>query len=369
MQEKRRQIRFAIFSLLAVFSATILKAQNTEQQGISYKAIGGYAWAHSGKVSNLSAHIYGFKVGYRVKTANRRQWHRAFKKPIWGLDYMYLNYGKPNILGASHSFLSYINFPFIKYKKINTYIKLTSGLGYITRPFNLNTNISNWTIGSNLNINLGLEGELVYPISKKTELLLGAGLTHFSNGNFSKPNLGINTPVVSVGLTHYINDKKITTPEPDNLDTSKNNYSFSLAFGHKNADYIFPKRITVPIFQFKYLRSLTPKNKLGGGIDYFYDREFFYKNNRDKNISEATISDASELGIKISHELQWHIFSLITDLGYYIFNKNDIKGNFYQRIGVNFNFTENISAYSALKFHIRSADYFEVGLNYHIRKN
>lgn len=373
MQNKGRQIVKAVLlwlicSFLFVLPNATNAQQTTEKWGIAYKGMGGYVWAHTGQVTNLKAHVYGYSIGFRYKTANNKQWQRILNSPAWGVDYLYMNYGKPDILGSVHAVLPYMDFPMFRYKKWTLYLKTSVGLGYITKPFDANTNITNRTIGSHINAHMGLYWDFSYGINRNTDFLISGGITHFSNGNFNMPNLGVNTPNFSIGFTHYWGKKEITNPLPDDLDTSKHEYRFTIAAGKKNADYIFPKTIIPINIQFKYLYALSLKNKIGGGIDYFYDREYYYLNNRDKDYKKTPLDEASELGIKISHELQGKRMGLLSDLGFYLFNKNSFKSSFYQRLGFSYKVNREISVFTALKFYINSADYFEFGVNYSIFK-
>lgn len=369
MQEKKRQILFAIFSLLALLSANPLKAQNIERWGIGYKAIGGYIWAHKGNLDNLRAHTYGGSIEFRYKTANKKQWHRIYNNPIWGVQLYYSYLGNPNILGAAYGILPYAELPIIKKKHWELNFRGTAGLGYITNPFNLEKNTKNRTIGSHFNGNISVHGSLNIFLSKNLELNLVGGLTHFSNGNFRMPNLGINLPDISIGFSHYLGQKEVKEKKPDNFFTEKDEYYFTFVLGRKNTDYIFSHDVIPASLQFKYLRRLTPTSQLGGGVDYFYDEGNFFVDNRTGDTQKKGFEKASELAIKISHEAKLNFITFMTDWGTYLYNSNKVKGLFYQRIGLRFQLIPKISIHTALKTHFARADYFEWGINYHIRRN
>lgn len=341
--------------------------ENVEKKGVSVSAFGGYVWSHTGQTTNLKAHIFGFRAGYKHKTANNKQWQRLLNGPSWGVNYLYINYGKPNILGSVHAITPFVDFPLYKRKKFDINLRTTAGIGYITKKFDVQTNVVNRTIGSHLNANMGLFITGSYYINKLTEFDVVWGMTHFSNGNYNKPNLGVNAPNIGFGLTRFFNVKEVTQPKPDDLDTTKNEYRFSLGFGKKNADYIYPRVIIPFVLQFKYMRAISLKNKLGGGIDIFYDPDNFYTNYKNGNIKSASLGDLTELGIKIGHELQGKKLALITDVGYYLHNTNHLKGKLYQKIGFAYLINTTFSVYSNLKVHLKSADYFEFGINYSIR--
>lgn len=368
MRKIKRQILCTI-SLLVVVPINPLEAQNIERWGIGYKAVGGYLWAHKGNVDNLSAHTYGGSIEFRYRTANKKQWHRIYNRPIWGVRLYYSYLGNPNILGAAYGILPYAELPIIRKKYWEINFRGTAGLGYITNPFNLETNTINRTIGSHFNGNISVHSSLNIFLSKNLELNLVGGLTHFSNGNFRMPNLGINLPDISVGFSHYFGKNEVEEVKPDNFFTEKDEYYFTFALGRKNTDYIFSHYVIPFSLQFKYLRRLSPTSQLGGGVDYFYDEGNFFIDNKTGNSQEKGFAKATELALKISHEAKLNFITFMTDWGVYLYNQNHVKGLFYNRIGLRFQLMPEISVHTALKSHFARADYFEWGINYHIRKN
>lgn len=344
-------------------------AQNTEKWGFAYKAIGGYVWAHKGEVDNLKAHIYGGSLEFRYRTANNKQWHRIYNRPAWGVKLYYAYLGKPNILGSVIGILPYAELPVIKKQKWEINFRAASGMGYITQPFNVTENTPNRTIGSHLNGNMSLHGVLNIFLSEKTELNLIGGVTHFSNGNFKMPNLGVNLPDIGIGLSHYLGKREIETPQPDNFDTSKHEVTLALISGRKNTDHIFSYFVFPVSLQTKYLHRMSLRSKLGGGLDITYDEGNFYVDNRTGTAGKGAINQAMELGLKIAHELKVNRVSFVSDIGFYLYNKNYVKGPIYQRLGFRYEASPTLSAYCTLKAHFARADYFEWGIGYTIRKN
>ncbi len=355
---------FIAFAILLPFSAFAQQPQ--EKWGFTASALGGYVWAHKGSVANLKAHVYGGMLGFKFQTANRKQWHRIYNKPAWGVDVLYLYYGNPNIVGSVYGLLPYIEFPFFKKFGANFNLKVNWGLGYVTQPFDVVANTDNSAIGSRLNGSLCVHGIINIPLTSKSELNLVGGLTHFSNGNFKMPNLGINSPEIKIGYTRYLKIKKVEEELPNDMDTLRNSYLITGAFASKYTDYIFPKRILVGSLQFKYLRTFSAKSKFGGGLDLFYDEGNFYVENRKGSASKGNTGKAIEVAVKVGHELQFGRLALITDIAAYLYNTNKVKGPVYQRIGLRGQITKQVGLYAALKVHFARADYFEWGVNYRI---
>ena len=66
----------------------------------------------------------------------------------------------------------------------------------------------NMVVGSNTNAYINLGFLLNWQISSNTNLRGGVGVTHYSNGNTSYPNSGVNTIRASVGVTRIFGTMK-----------------------------------------------------------------------------------------------------------------------------------------------------------------
>lgn len=344
------------------------KAQNTEKWGISANTFGGFLWAHTPEVSNLKAHIYGSSLDFRVMTANRKVWHREYNRPAWGVRLYYAYLGKPNIAGSALAVLPYIDLPVISKYSWRWSLRGTSGLGYITQPFDVTGNTINRTIASHLNVNMSLHGVINKFLTPELELVLTGGLTHFSNGNFKQPNLGINLFDASIGLTYYAGKKQVTAVDEKPFNKNNKEWLFAVFAGNKSTGYLFPRQVTPVSFQTKLLYNVTSKSKLGGGIDIFYDVGNFYAANSREKVKHG-FANALEVGTKISYELKISRLSFITDVGIYAYNRNEVKRFIYQQIGFRWRATQQISLYSLLKAHFDSADFISVGVGYILSKN
>jgi len=176
----------------------LLQKQSSKYRKMWYAPIHpftGFVWAHTPKINNLKASIYGSSIDFRFKTATYKQWHRLYQQPTWGVRFYYAYLGSPNIVGAAYGILPYIELPVIKKNKWAWSIRGSTGLGYITKPFNAVDNPTNATVGSAINANMGAHGVLSVFLNPHTEITLMGGITHFSNGNTKLPNWGLTYPM------------------------------------------------------------------------------------------------------------------------------------------------------------------------------
>ena len=75
-------------------------------------------------------------------------------------------------------------------------------------PYDKEHNSYNGMMGSKLNAYMNANFYFKQQLSTQFDLIYGATLTHFSNGNTNFPNAGLNASDVKVGLTYNFNRKR-----------------------------------------------------------------------------------------------------------------------------------------------------------------
>lgn len=86
------------------------------------------------------------------------------------------------------------------------------GLTFGWNPYDMETNPSNVSIGSKVTAYLDVDLYLRWMLSRHLDLNIGGTLTHFSNGNTSMPNFGLNVAGGMVSLAYYINRTERDNP-------------------------------------------------------------------------------------------------------------------------------------------------------------
>lgn len=110
------------------------------------------------------------------------------------------------------------------------------GLSAGWKPYDKENNPDNGMIGSKLNAYMNANFYLKQQLSTKFDLVAGATLTHFSNGNTKFPNAGLNAIDAKVSLVYSINAHN---------KTLINNYSYKPLLIEK-----FPKHISTDVVLF-----------------------------------------------------------------------------------------------------------------------
>lgn len=178
------------------------------------------------------------EVAYSQKVSGKKTWHSIYHFPEIGISLLWINLGNPDVLGQGISIIPYFSQDLIRRKKFHFQYTLGASLGYISKPYDRVSNPTNNVLGSHINNYSFAQGSFFHQISDKIEVYYGLRASHFSNGNTSIPNLGINIPTGVVGMKYHFLPK--TQPQNKSADSliypkqkvfSKISPSFRVALG------------------------------------------------------------------------------------------------------------------------------------------
>ena len=82
------------------------------------------------------------------------------------------------------------------------------GLAYGWKNYDQKDHPDNRVIGSKMTAHINVDLYLRYRLSKNLDLNLGASITHYSNGNTSIPNAGLNIAGIKASAAYYFNRKQ-----------------------------------------------------------------------------------------------------------------------------------------------------------------
>jgi hypothetical protein len=364
----KRGLGFLCFLVLGLLS----EAQNYSSISLRYHP--GFLIAHRSDVRNMEAHTQGFELHYSWNNFTNEKWSSAYKKPRIGVGLLYMDLGRPDLNGYVFSVIP--TFETSIHEKEGSYwaFRVGTGVGYLTRKFDIFENRRNQAIGSHVN------GAMQFMLKwnkhfKDFPLFVDAGLgiTHFSNGSFRVPNLGVNMPSLVVGLNYKLaEDNGKEKPEKRNeLSLSKQEVYLAYAFKERTMS----NPLGFNIWNIGYTRMWERKTarKWRAGGDLFFDKTHPYTKELQENIyiddvdallRNAKVLDFLEVGIYGGHMWQISRLHVVADVGFYLYKPTRHKYFTYQRIGVKYNFTDRLSTNLALKTHFGIADFFSWGVGY-----
>lgn len=282
----------------------------------------------------------------------------------YGLAAKYMNSGNQQSIGNIYGGYGYISLP-LSEKMQNTRFVVGLGFGYVEKIFDKQNNIQNIAIGSHYNAHVSLRLNREIFLSEKHLLNIGIGVTHYSNGSYQTPNLGLNYLMVRMGLGYFKQclpgkcNAPIATDSIHSLP--KFNYNISISTGlHEN---VHPFRGKYPIVNVGF--RVYPRSKYSKrfvtGIDGFYNPAIKHTGDSVFAISPF------QSGLFIGTEFNYKKLAIGIEMGGYVYNENNSKGLFYHRFSVNYNINHKIKTFIQLKSHWAVAEALEIGINYQLK--
>lgn len=224
------------------------------------------------------------------------------------------------------------------------------GLTYGWKSYNPKTNPENHVIGSKATAYIDLGFYLRWLLSPEWDLNVGATVTHYSNGNTSIPNAGLNVLGLKAGVAYYINrtDQRV---RPSKVPAFDKYWGYDLTLygawkrkgiDSENGSYAVPGTYGVFGFNLNPLYHLNHWLNLGASLDGSYDESAGLELSPEAlkgdpwNISQDDVSKLDwyrriALGISARAEFVMPYFTINVGIGHNILNTqvNDLNG-FYE---------------------------------------
>jgi hypothetical protein len=284
-----------------------------------------------------------------------------------GLSLTAWNLGNREQLGTAVSLIPYLDFPLVKGKRSAFHLKCGWGIGFIEKPFDADENYKNLAIGSHINCALVVQPSFKTHITDKLNFGCGISLSHFSNGSFATPNLGLNLACVTGGLSYSFGKNREVVNEPLPPFTKSSRFAFFVAAAMKQVYPADGKNYFACTVSGEKMWQVSRKSALGFGTDIFYDASITQKL-EERNMKLNNSMESLRFGIHGGYEMTIEDLSVIFNFGGYLYSKLSNDGSLYQRVGLRYRFNEHLFGLLQLKAHWGKADFFEWGLGFRIDK-
>lgn len=327
----------------------------------------GFLLAHHARVEHLVRHTFGFELSLSQQTLGKKAWQQHYQYPQTGFTYVFLDFNNPKIVGNAHAAMAFINIPLVRKENFQFSFRMASGLGYVTKKYERVENYKNDVIGSHLNAAIQLNFETRYTLSRQVYFNFNVGLTHFSNGSFRTPNLGINNPSVNSGFTYalhapasFIRTERLPYDKKIQVDVL-------YAAGVKEMYPPTGKQYVAHTLSSTLMKPVGYKVRLGFGLDVFYDLGLL-QDFREANKPVDTNFKIVRSGIHFDHELMIEKLSVLFQMGVYWLDQYKHDGSLYHRIGFKYLVSQHFFVNLTLKTHFAKADYTELGVGWKFYK-
>lgn len=317
-------------------------------------------------------------VDYRfgINSFGRTPQDQILNFPNYGIGFTHYSMNSDSI-GNPMGLYGFFSSPFFMNKpKFKLGFEIATGFSFNFNSFDLITNPKNDLIGSNLNVYFNLSLWSALKLSERLDMLASIDFTHFSNGTMNAPNKGLNLRGGNLGLRyHFQFEEKNTEYKRANAPTKTyeklipyNEFATWFGIGGKtilNPTYDGPVYFCSTISA-DFNRRYNWVGKYGVGLDLFYDYSLYSRIPENQNYK---YSEFAFVGIHANHEFIVGDISLALQIGTYLWKGTNVKGNFFIRAGLKYDFNQHLFLNLSLKSQNGlKADYIELGLGFRLGK-
>lgn len=319
------------------------------------------------------------EVNIGIQTDGRKDWHHLYNFPKPSLLIAFGGLGNQKDLGSFVGIAPNMTLNAISKKWYSPKVALGLGVAYFTKPYNIETNTTNYYIGSTFTA-LGYASVYIQPeINSKFTIKTGISVIHCSNGHVQIPNLGINVPTVFFGLAYRPNPfpakfekKEISVPE------SKLRFNVRIGMGvHELA------RTTEPVGTAKYAIYVTDfylSKRFGkisnvhAGVEINYYNSYYWYIVQNKFFTSNQKQKATVVTVFLGHEFMIGHVSLLSQGGINVYNPffNEYIGMYKSEKGMKTELKKYISTRLGLQYYFWDPKYCtrsNIFIGAHIKAN
>lgn len=348
--------------IILLLIGTVAGAQNT----IIHNGSIGATVYHGSFLTNLPKAAYvrdswsSFaEIFWEQQTDGTKDWQLANKLPQLGAAVFYGNTGSRRHMGQMAGLFSYANLTVYRTPRFNTRFRIGGGLGWVEKPYDINTNHKGVLIGSYINAYIQFMLLQEFRVSPKLFLHAGLNFSHLSNGSTMLPNLGLNIPSLAVGFRYGAGQPPFQFRR---LAFEKRmHFSLFTGAGLKQFPWIKSERYLVNLLQAEAMKKFSYANAFGGGLAVFYDRSLEVDPSGIPSLKRK--GNRVQGGLYLAYEHYFGRLSLPAQLGAYLYNQ-DIYTALFQQIGLRFRVNEQWRLQFLMKTHSGKADFLHLGAGY-----
>ncbi|MDE6331230.1 MAG: acyloxyacyl hydrolase [Muribaculaceae bacterium] len=267
------------------------------------------------------------------------------------------------LLGTPVSAYVYQGAPFLYFNnRLSLGYEWQFGAAFGWKHYNQETASDNAVIGTSVTAHMALGLKLQYTLSDRWQMSVGLSANHYSNGNTSWPNGGVNHIGASIGIAYAINTPTETAAAPDRSlteEADKGRWFYDItvygawrkravSIGNPAEPQLCPGKFGVAGFQFSPLRSLNRWIAVGPSLDFQWDESAGLA----PYWVDGTFADMIKfrrppfgrqisVGLSAHAELTMPIFAVNAGIGYDIVNPKGDKA-FYQSLTLKTFITKNL---------------------------
>jgi hypothetical protein len=284
--------------------------------------------------------------------------------PQWGASVFFGNTGSKQYIGKMGGAYGFLDFGVFGFKNFSIRARTGLGLGMVEFPYDAENNHKNVVIGSKLNLFIHALIKTSLRINSKWNLEGGVSISHLSNATMKLPNLGLNIPAFTAGISTYINQAAFEHVQWRDSLKKHWNILFQLTAGTKQSPWVNSKHYSQFVFTSEFLFQPTRFGRFGAGIGLHFDPS--QQHQFIDSIITVGIKNYSSLNVSsfVEYEIILGKTSIPVQLGLAI---TDVKKRIYQNYGVRYRINSNFSIAGYLRTHGGTAEFLHGGITYHLK--
>jgi hypothetical protein len=270
------------------------------------------------------------------------------------------NSGGRMYMGAATALMAFADRPLLGHGHYRVHGRLAAGLGWISRPYDPETNFKNTLLGSHLNASVQASLYQEVRIGQRLSWNSGISFLHLSNGLSTLPNLGLNIPALSTGLQYRWAQSRYALRASEENTGPKASWQTWASAGVKQWPLVNSPRLLVSVLGLEWHRALRNRSRWGAVLQVLHDPSPIAPND---TLQKAPGAGGWEVGLGAHYTARIGRIEIPLQAGAYVFNQRD--GNLvYQSLGVRYRYRRHWLAGIHLKTHMGRADYFHAGIGY-----
>lgn len=368
---------YYILSILtAIFLVVVpLRSSAIELPRMSFmqvKLSSGNAFAHHKEMTHLVGNPHAavnLELG-RI-TSGEEAWQKSFRSPSYGGGLYFADLATSS-LGNPFALYGFADIPIFRLENSSFNYEIATGLAFNFNSFDEKNNPDNIAIGSNTNLYFNFNLNYKYALSKNSELVAAAGLTHFSNGSITMPNLGLNLYDFSLSWRYKLPEGRGAFTRAEKSKTGRYAPDVSIVGNNVEQDrHIFMLNVNggireqtcsrgvkygIASLSGVYAYELNPSHRLGVSTDFFYDASKICLHD------DRVITSLMEQGFAAYHEAIFGKIGVVSQAGIIAFGNDVTSRDYYFRIGLRYYANDRIFANVSFKGWNFTADFVEWGI-------
>jgi len=352
-----------------------LHAQNglTSHPGWQIKPVlnKGFIMIHRASIGHL---VRGYpelvELNISKPTLGNKLWHHENNFPDVGLSINVMDFKNKEVLGYAFTLAPYVEIPLnADNKRLTPHLRIVWGASYLTKKFDISQNSKNIAIGTHVNAFVQFRCFFVKFVGNNLSLEPGLTFTHYSNGNYNDPNLGLNVVSLSLGINFQgarareISKSKVN--DTLGLTKRKSNELLCLMSVGRNQHNVGDKIQTTRVLSLSYTKRVRNTHSFMAGSDLFYD-DLYIDLLGKKNYPIVSTVDKFRAAIKLGYAYHIGDISLPIEIGYYAFQRYNADGPIVSRLGVRYTHKKGLTLMFGLRTHYAIAYNFELGIGYRL---